>query len=120
MSDPDIDQLFPLCNARWLICTARSKEMTLALFQNVKKDGCSCKVALTATNEEEAQAFISAGANLVFRPFADAAEQAADALTDTMDSVPQTVDWPISFIEVQIKSDAAVVGQTITRFPLGP
>jgi Trk K+ transport system NAD-binding subunit len=73
---------------------------------------------LTATNEEEAREFKNAGAHLIFRPFIDATEQAADALTYAMDFLPEQINWPISFLEVRIKSDAAVVGQSIRDIPL--
>ncbi len=118
MSDPELTEQLPLDNARWMVSTVRSKEVNLAFVRNIRKKHCCCKVALTATNESEAQEFKKAGANLVFRPFADAAEQAVDALTDTMNFVPQSVNWPIAFIEVQIRSDSVVAGQIITEIPL--
>jgi Kef-type K+ transport system membrane component KefB/Trk K+ transport system NAD-binding subunit len=118
MADPEIHEHLPLNRARWVISTVRSKELSLALVNNVKKEGYDCKLALTASNDEEAREFKNAGAHLVFRPFADAAEQAADALAYAMDFLPETIDWPISFLDVHIKSDAAVVGQTIRDIPL--
>lgn len=120
MADPEIHEQLPLSKARWVISTVRSKEMNLALVRNIKKEGCDCKLALTATDGEEAEEFRNAGAHLVFRPFADAAEQAADALTNAMDFLPKNINWPISFLEVRIRSDAAVAGSTIRDIPLRP
>ncbi|MDQ7783027.1 MAG: cation:proton antiporter [Desulfomonilaceae bacterium] len=120
MADPEIHEHVPLNHARWVISTVRSREMNLALVHKVKKEGYDCKVALTAANEEEAHEFKRAGAHLVFRPFTDAAEQAADALTYAMDFLPENIDWPISFLDVRVKSDAAVAGQTIRAIPLRP
>jgi Trk K+ transport system NAD-binding subunit len=74
---------------------------------------------LTAINEEEAGVFENAGSHLVFRPFTDATEQAADALAYAMDVLPDTVDWPVSFLDVRIRSDASVVGKTIEELPTG-
>jgi len=113
ISDPEIHEHLPLDKARWVISTVRSREMNVALIRNLGKKGYAGKLALTATNEEEASEFKNAGAHLVFRPFADAAEQAADALAYAMDFLPETINWPVSFLEVYIKSDAAVAGQTI-------
>jgi len=118
MADPDMHEQLPLKKARWVISAVRSKEMNLALIRNLKKDGYAGKVALTATNSQEALEFEKAGVNLVFRPFKDATEQAADALTYAMDFLPENVDWPVSFLELRIRSDASAAGQTIRELPL--
>ena len=67
--------------ARWVISTVRSMEMNLALIHNLKREFYTGKVALTATDSQEAAKFEKAGVNLVFWLFKDATEQAADALT---------------------------------------
>ncbi|MGD9972720.1 MAG: cation:proton antiporter [Desulfatirhabdiaceae bacterium] len=118
MADPDMHEHMPLNRARWVISTVRSKEMNLALIQNLKQSGYSGKIALTATNGEEVAEFEKAGAHLIFRPFKDATEQAADALAYAMDFLPKSVDWPISFLELRIRSDASAAGQTIRELPL--
>jgi Trk K+ transport system NAD-binding subunit len=118
MADPEMHEQLPLKKARWVISTVGSEEMNLALIQNLKQEGYTGKVALTATNSQEAAKFEKAGANLVFRPFQDATEQAADALTYAMDFLPESVDWPVSFLELRIRSDASVAGLTIRELPL--
>lgn len=118
MADPELHEQLPLSQARWVVSTVRSKELNLALLQHLKARGYGGKVALTATNQEEANAFEQAGAYVVLRPFADAAEQAADALTYAMDFLPANTNWPIGFREVRIQSDAAVAGKQIKDIPL--
>jgi Kef-type K+ transport system membrane component KefB/uncharacterized protein with PhoU and TrkA domain len=118
MADPEINEKLPLNKAKWVISTVRSKDLNLTLMNNLKKESYQGRVVLTATNEEEAREFKNAGAHLIFRPFIDATEQAADALTYAMDFLPEQINWPISFLEVRIKSDAAVVGQSIRDIPL--
>ncbi len=118
MADPEMHEHLPLQKARWVISAVRSKEMNLALIYNLRKDGYTGKVALTSTNNQEADELEEAGADLVFRPFQDAAEQAADALTYAMDFLPESVDWPVSFLELRIRSDASAAGQTIQELPL--
>jgi len=118
MADPEMHEQLPLKKARWVISTVRSKEMNLALIHNLKKDGYTGKVALTATNSQEAAEFEKAGANLVFSPFKDATEQAADALTYATDFLPETIDWPVSFLELRIRTDASAAGRTIRELPL--
>jgi len=118
MADPEMHEHLPLKKTRWVISSVRSREMNLALIHQLKKDGYTGKVALTATNFQEVAEFEKAGANLVFRPFQDATEQAADALTYALDFLPESVDWPVSFLELRIRSDASAAGQTINELPL--
>lgn len=117
-ADPEMHEQLPLNKARWVISTVRSKEMNLTLIHNLRRAGYNGKVALTATNAKEAAEYEKAGAHLVFRPFRDATEQAVDALTYAMDFLPENVDWPISFLELRIRSDASAAGQTIRELPL--
>ncbi len=118
IADPDIHEHLPLNRARWVVSTARSKEMNLALINNLKKEKYGGKLALTATDEEEARAYEKEGVHLVLCPFADATEQAADALTYAMDFLPEKINWPISFLEVRIKTDSSIAGQTIRDIPV--
>ena len=118
MADPEMHEQLPLKKARWVVSAVRSKEMNLALIHNLKKDGYTGKIALTAKSSKEVAEFEEAGANLVFRPFNDATEQAADALTYAMDFLPESVDWPVSFLELRIRSDASAAGRTIRELPL--
>jgi Trk K+ transport system NAD-binding subunit len=118
MADPEMHEHLPLNTAAWVISTVRSKPMNLALIHNLKKDGYAGRVAVTAATDQEASEYEQAGVRLVFRPFKDATEQAADALTYAMDFLPEAVDWPISFREVRIRSDAAAAGKLIQEIPL--
>ncbi len=118
MADPEMHEHLPLNKVQWVISTVRSKDINLALVQNLKKERYGGKIALTAVNEQEARSFEAAGAHLVFRPFSDATEQAVDALTYAMDVLPEKINWPVSFLEVRIRSDAAVVGKVIKDFSL--
>jgi len=118
MADPEMHEELPLNKVRWVISTVRSREMNMALIHNLKKDGYGGKVALTATNDQEAAEFERGGAHLVFFPLKDATEQAADALSYSMDFLPKSIDWPISFLELRIRSDASAAGQIIRELPL--
>ncbi len=118
MSDPEIHEQLPLTRARWVVSTVRSREINLAMLRQLQQRDYSGKVALTAATQDEAALFEEHGAQVVFRPFADAAEQAADALTHAMDVLPANVNWPIAFREVRIQTGAAFAGQTIREIPL--
>ncbi len=118
MGDPEMQEHLPLNRARWVISAVRSKELNLALTHNLKRHNFDGKVALTAVSEEEAGEYERAGAHLIFRPFIDAAEQAVDTLAYAMDFLPKSIDWPVSFLEVRIRSGSSAAGLTIKDLPL--
>lgn len=118
MADPEIHEQLPLHKAGWVVSTVRSKELNLSLLSLLKALEYRGKVALTATSEDEAGLFEKGGAHVVFRPFSDAAEQAADALTHAMGVLPDKIDWPIAFREIRIQSGAQYAGKKIRSIPL--
>lgn len=118
MADPEILDRLPLNKTRWVVSTVRSKELNLAVMNLLKHKGYEGKVALTAINEAEADLYHRAGAQVVFRPFSDAAEQAADALTNAMDFLPDKSDLPIAFREIRIRSGSIFAGEKIRNIPL--
>jgi hypothetical protein len=58
-----------------------------------------------------------AGAHVVLRPFSDAAEQGADALTYAMEVFPANIDWPVAFREIRLRSGSIYCGQRIKEIP---
>ena len=118
MSDPEIHEQLPLHQANWVVSTVRSEEINLALIHLLRNNGYKGKIALTAINQREFERFRKEGAQVIFRPFADAAEQAADALAYAMDALPSAVTWPITFTELRVRSEAAIVGKTLEHLPL--
>jgi len=118
MTDPELHEQLPLSKTRWVVSAIRIKELNLALMANLKQKGYAGKTAVTALNPEEVVEYRQAGADLVIQPFADAAEQAVDALTFATDYLPQTIDWPIAFSEVRMQSDSAMSGKIIMDIPL--
>ncbi len=118
VTDPDMYDHLPLNQSRWFISTVRSRPVNIAMINHLNHMNYEGKVALTASSGAEADEYRSAGADLVFRPLRDATEQAADSLTNAMDFLPDKVNWPISFLEVRIRSDADSAGKTIQEIPL--
>lgn len=116
--DPEVHEHLPITRARWVVSTIRSPQLNLALLERLQALGYVGKTALTAGDEEEAERFEKAGAHVTFRPFVDAAEQAADALTHAMDVLPEKVDWPIAFGEVRVRTGSTVAGQAVRDIPL--
>jgi Trk K+ transport system NAD-binding subunit len=118
MGDPELHEELPLNKAKWVVSTVRSKELNLALLNLLAHRKFSGKVALTAVSPEESNLYKAAGAHVVLRPFADAAEQAADALTHARGVFPSTIDWPIAFREIRLKPGSVFSGHPIHEIPL--
>lgn len=118
MADPEIHERLPLNKARWIVSSVRSKDLNLTIAHLLRRRGHSGRLALTAVNQQEADLFEKNGAQIIFRPFRDAAEQAVDSLTHAMDVLPEQIDWPIAFREVRIRSGAAFAGKTVRNIPL--
>ncbi len=120
MADPELHEQLPLEKAPWVVSTVRSHELNMALLELLKQRKYKGKVALAAAAPHEAEQYSKAGAHVIFRPFTDAAEQAADALTQAMDVLPEGIDWPIAYREIRLKSGSAFAGQTVRSIPLRP
>jgi len=82
--DPEFAATLPLARAHWVINTAPQRDVNLALLNGLQTHGYRGRTALTAHSENDAEVLRRKGANIVFLPFADAAEQAADAITNQM------------------------------------
>jgi Kef-type K+ transport system membrane component KefB len=80
MGDPELLEHLPLDQSRWVVSTIRDRDLNLNLLRAIKERKFRGRVALTARWEEEAEAFIRAGTDLVLRPYADAAERAVEIL----------------------------------------
>lgn len=118
VADPEILEQLPLTQAAWVVSTVRSRDLNLTLAQMLRHRGYEGKLALAAASQGEAEAFRKAGAHVVFRPFQDAAEQAADALTHAMDLLSRDVDWPVALREVRLPSGSAFVGKRLQDIPV--
>ncbi len=118
MGDPDLYEQLPVNRVRWVVSTVRSKDVNLGLLHLLRYRGYDVKVALTAANEGEASLYRQAGAHVVLRPFTDAAEQGADALTYATDILPERVDWPVTFQEIRVTSNSIFAGRSLRNIPL--
>ncbi len=118
MTDPEMHEQLPLDKTSWVIISVRSRDLNMNLANQLRNRGYKGRLALTAAGQAEAEELSRAGASLVFRPFIDASEQAVDSLTYAMDFLPESIDWPISFREIKIRSDSSAVGRTISDISL--
>jgi K+/H+ antiporter YhaU regulatory subunit KhtT len=61
---------------------------------------------------------LAAGADIILRPFFDAAEQAADSLTAALHMYPEGTDWPGTLAIFRLDTDSVFIGQTIKEISL--
>ncbi|HQI81696.1 MAG TPA: cation:proton antiporter [Deltaproteobacteria bacterium] len=118
MGDPETHDGLPLAHARWVVSTVRNPDVDLQLLRHLREKGYTGRVALTARTKEEAELYLRANPHVVLRPFLDAAEQGADALTGAWHDLYQETDWPVSFREIRIKTGSAFAGHAIRDVPL--
>jgi Kef-type K+ transport system membrane component KefB/Trk K+ transport system NAD-binding subunit len=118
MADPETHEGLPLSNARWVVSTVRNPEVDLQILRHLRERGFEGKVALTARTKEDADLYMRAGADVVLRPFMDAAEQGADSLTGAWHSLTGQTGWPVAFSEIRVKSGSSFAGHAIRDIPL--
>jgi len=118
MGDPEIHESLPLGRTRWVVSTMRDLTMNITLVRLLRLRDFKGKIALTAESEEEVQAYRDEGVDAILEPLRDAAEQAVDSPSQAMDVIPLSMDWPIGFREIRIKSLAAWAGKTLASIPL--
>jgi Kef-type K+ transport system membrane component KefB len=78
--DPDLPASLPLDCAEWIVNSTPSLEANQALLAALRHHGVECKVAVTAHTHEVAEALRGSGADLLLRPFVDAADDAVRTL----------------------------------------
>lgn len=118
VGDPEFLEQLPIHCARWVVSTVRDPVLNIALCGLLRERHYEGKVALAARDENDAEAYLRAGAHVVLRPFSDAAEQAVDALVDAMSLLPADVDWPLTVREIRLRPRSAFAGRLIRDLPL--
>jgi Kef-type K+ transport system membrane component KefB/Trk K+ transport system NAD-binding subunit len=118
VGDPEFLEHLPLHRARLVVSTVRDRDLNLNLQKSLKDHGYPGQVALTARHEEEAQDFLAAGADIVLRPFFDAAEQAADSLTAALHVFTASSDLPGTLGIFRLEAGSVFSGRTIGEIPI--
>jgi hypothetical protein len=91
--DPEFPGTLPSAGTSWIVSTLPLEEANQALLHALDHHGYRCSVAVAAHRDDEAERLLRAGANLVFMPYADAAKEAADVLSERLGApVPVTSD----------------------------
>lgn len=118
VEDPEMYEHLPLQSADWVISATPVRDTNLALLKALREHGYSGKVALTAHNQEDADLYAQAGADVLLRPFVDAAEQAADSLTAATKPLQDNMLWPVTLGEIRLRPGSVFSGVRIGKIPL--
>jgi len=118
MEDPDLLEHLPIRHTRWVLSAVPDRNATTSLVSLLRAAHFSGKLALTARSPADAEHYHALGADLVLRPFADAAEQAVDALNAAMHLLPRDSGWPTALREVRLESGSVWAGKSLGEIPL--
>ena len=117
-SDPELFGHLPLDGVRWVISTAPDIETSRVLLRHLRERGFSGKVAVASRTADEGDLLRLEGADVLLRPYADAAEQAADAVTAGADRLTAITSAAPGVREIRLGSISQWAGHRIADVPL--
>lgn len=116
--DPELLDHLPIRRARWVIIAMPDRAVAATLVRLLRHAGFPGKIAVTVRTEADYDHLKTLQPDLVFRPYADAADQAIDALTAAMHLMPNESEWPSSLKEVRLDTGSVWAGTRIGDIPL--
>jgi Kef-type K+ transport system membrane component KefB/Trk K+ transport system NAD-binding subunit len=117
-SDPELFDHLPLAGVNWVISTAPDIETSRVLLQHLRARAFGGKIAVACRTADEGDRLRLEGADVLLRPYADAAEQAADAITTAMDRLGAIATAARGLREVRLGSTSKWAGHRIAEIPL--
>lgn len=82
--DPEYPSHLPLNTVKWVVSSIPGTEINLTLLHALHSYGYEGKLAVTVHQDYEEQVLQTAAVDLILRPFVDAAEQAAEELSNNI------------------------------------
>jgi Kef-type K+ transport system membrane component KefB/Trk K+ transport system NAD-binding subunit len=118
VDDPDLLEHVPLERTGWVVISMPFRIQTATFIKTLRRFGYKGKIAATIGHPGQGDICRKAGADLLFRPFSDAAEQAVDALTNTADEFNRDSPWPVGIREVRVPSGSILSGKRLRDITL--
>ena len=118
-ADPELFEHLPLHGAKWVVSTAPEIETSEVLLRHLKERGYTGKVAVACRTAEDGEQLRVEGADLLLRPFTDAAEQAVDAVLSGMDRLSRIASAAVDLTEVRLVPGSPWAGHTMGQIALG-
>jgi Kef-type K+ transport system membrane component KefB/Trk K+ transport system NAD-binding subunit len=117
-SDPELFGHLPLGRVKWVVSTAPDIETNLMLLRHLHERGFRGQIAVSSRTADEGDMLRLEGADVLLRPYADAAEQAVDAITTAMDRLSAVATAVPGLREVRLGSTSLWAGRSIADVPL--
>ena len=117
-SDAELLAHLPLDEAKWVVSTAPDIETSRVLLRRLRERGYRGKIAIACRSADEGESLYVEGADVLLRPYADAAEQAVDALTTVVDRMAEVATKTPGLREVRLGSASVWAGHKIADVPL--
>jgi Trk K+ transport system NAD-binding subunit len=117
-ADPELFEHLPLDDVNWVVSTAADAETSRVLLRHLQERDFRGRVAVACRTADEGDTLRLEGADLLLRPYADASEQAADALTTAMERLPALASGAPGLREVRLGSATVWAGHRIANVPL--
>ena len=117
-SDPELFDHLPLAEVNWVVSTTPDIETSRVLLQHLRERGYTGKIAVACRSADEGDVLRLQGADVLLRPYADAAEQAADAITTAMDRLSAIAIAAPGLREARLGSTSKWAGHRIAEIPL--
>lgn len=117
-SDPDVFEHVPLDGVSWVVSTAPDLDTSRTLLHTLRERHYGGSVAVACRTAEEGDELRLQGATVLLRPYADAAEQAADAITTAIDKLTAVATAVPGLREVRLEPLSRWAGRRIEEVPL--
>jgi Kef-type K+ transport system membrane component KefB/Trk K+ transport system NAD-binding subunit len=117
-SDPELFDHLPLADVNWVVSTAPDIETSRVLLQHLRERQFGGRIAVACRTADEGDLLRLDGADVLLRPYADAAEQAADAITTAMDRLSAIATAAPGLREIRLGTTSKWAGHRIADIPL--
>ena len=116
--DPEIFEHLPLPDARWVVSTPPDLDASRVLLRHLQDRGYRGRVAVACRMVEDEDTLRVEGADVVLRPFADAAEQAVDVITSAMHRLSSLAAAAPGLTDVRLAPGSIWAGRSIGELAL--
>jgi Kef-type K+ transport system membrane component KefB/Trk K+ transport system NAD-binding subunit len=116
--DPELFDHVPLNQVSWVVSTAPDVETNRILLRHLRERNYQGKTAVSCRSADEGDLLRLDGADVLLRPYADAAEQAADAITAAAGRLAAVATAVPGIREVRLSSASVWAGKRIEEIPL--
>ena len=117
-ADAELLNHLPLGKAKWVVSTTPDIETSRLLLRRLRERGFRGKVAVASRTVDEGDLLHLEGADVLLRPWADAAEQAVDELSPAADRIAEVASRTPGLREVRLGSASVWAGHLIADVPL--